>query len=156
MVTQHIPKHLDAIITARDAGVILSSFTPHTTHKLQPHDVSVFKPLQNYYDQDIKKWLRARPDRGITTFHFSQLLGASYIKAATLVNAVNGLRKAGIWSCDRHVFNQEFQIQDESQLLVGPISPVGTEYPFSVECPIGPESPVGPQSSLSSWSSVNG
>ena len=136
---------------ARDAGVIMLSFPPHTTHTLQPHVVSVFKPLQTYYDQEIEKWLRAHPGRRITTFHINQLLAASYVKAATMVNAINGFRKAGIRPCDRQVFDQEFeadtppqstvglQIQDESQLLDGPNSPVGPEYPFSSESPVGPE-----------------
>ena len=89
--------------------------TPHTTHKLQPLDVSVFKPLQTYCDQDkVETWLGARPGRGITTFRISQLLGASYIKAATMVNAVNGFIKAGIWPCDRHVFDQEFEADTET------------------------------------------
>ena len=88
---------------------------PHTTHEVQPLDVGVFKPLQTYYDQDIEKWLRADPGRGITTFCISQLRGlrisarASYIKAATMVNAVNGFRMAGIWHCDRHIFDHEFE-----------------------------------------------
>ena len=102
-------KNLEAILKARESGVIMLSLPPHTTHRLQPLDVSFFKPLQTYYGQEGEKWLRSHAGRGITPYHVSQLLGAAYVRAATMSNAVNGFRKCGIWPCDRHVFDDELQ-----------------------------------------------
>lgn len=42
-------KNLEAIKYARAKGVVLLSFPAHTTHKLQPLDVSIFKLLSIYY-----------------------------------------------------------------------------------------------------------
>ena len=98
-------KHLEAILNARESGVIMLSLPLHTTHRLQPLDVSFFKPLQTYYGQEGDKWLRSHAGRGITTYHVSELLGAAYLRAATMANAVNGFRKCGIWPCDRHAFD---------------------------------------------------
>ena len=39
--------NLEAIRLARDNGVTMLSFPPHTTHKMQPLDVSFFRSLKN-------------------------------------------------------------------------------------------------------------
>ena len=41
----------DAINLARDSSVIMLSFLPETIHRLQPLDVSFFRPLSIYYSQ---------------------------------------------------------------------------------------------------------
>ena len=69
-------KNLEAILKARESGVIILSLPPHTTHRLQPLDVSLFKPLQTYYGLEGEKWLRSHAGRCITTYHVSELLGA--------------------------------------------------------------------------------
>ena len=91
-------RNLAAIVMAQENGVIMLSLPPHTTYRLQPLDVSVFKPLQTYYSQETEKLQRCHPGRRINTF-----------RAATMSNAVNGFRKCGIWPCDTHVFDDEFQ-----------------------------------------------
>ena len=103
-------KNMEAILKARESGVIMLSLPPHTTHRLQPLDVSFFKPLQTYYGMEGEKWLRSHAGRGITTYHISELLGAAYLRAATMANVVNGFRKCGIWPCDRHAFDDELQL----------------------------------------------
>ena len=81
------------------------STTTYYTYRLQPLDVSVFKPLQTYYSQETEKWQRCHSGRGIDTFQGSGLLGATYIRGATMSNGVNGFWKCGIWPCDRYVFD---------------------------------------------------
>ena len=70
-------KNLEAILKARESGVIMLSLQPHKAHRLHPVDVSFFKPLQTYYGQEGEKWLRSHAGRGITTYHVSELLGAA-------------------------------------------------------------------------------
>lgn len=97
-------KNLEAINLAREHGVIMLSLPPHTTHRLQPCDVSFFKPLSTYYNQAADKWLRSHPEQNITQFQVSTLLGEAYARAATVGNAINGFAKCGIWPLDRNVF----------------------------------------------------
>jgi hypothetical protein len=33
-------------------------FNPHSTHKMQPLDVSFMSPLKSYYGQEIEMWLK--------------------------------------------------------------------------------------------------
>ena len=67
-------------------------------------DISFFKPLQTFYNQAIEKYLRTNPGTPVTSYKICRLFNEAYSKAATMSNAVNGFRKCGIWTCDRHSF----------------------------------------------------
>ena len=41
-------KNLNATLKASESGVIMLSLPSHTTHHMQPLDISVFKPLQTH------------------------------------------------------------------------------------------------------------
>jgi len=43
-------RNLEAINLARSAGVRMISLPPHTTHRLQPLDVTFFGPMGKFYD----------------------------------------------------------------------------------------------------------
>lgn len=97
-------KNIAAIEFARKNGVILLSLPAHTTHRLQPLDVSFFKPLSVYYNQACDKWLRTNPGKTITQFQVSEIFGEAYGRAASIVTATNGFSKTGIWPVDPNVF----------------------------------------------------
>lgn len=100
-------KNIELIDLARKHGVILLCFPPHCSHRLQPLDVSFMKPLSNYYEDEVRKFLRSNPGKVATLHHLSQLFGAAYTRAATMSNAVNGFRKTGIYPTDMHVFSDD-------------------------------------------------
>ena len=68
-------RNIEAITLAQASGVIMLSLPAHTTHKLQPLDVSIFRPLMVYYDQALSTWLRSNPGQVVTGFQVSSLLG---------------------------------------------------------------------------------
>ena len=37
--------------------IIVAVYPPHSTHRLQPLDVSLFSPLANYYSQQLNQWI---------------------------------------------------------------------------------------------------
>lgn len=94
----------EALDLARDCGVILLSLPGHTTHRLQPLDVSFFKPLNTYYIDEMEKWLRVHPGRVVTQFQVAELFGRAYGRAATVGTAINGFAHAGVWPVNRDVF----------------------------------------------------
>ncbi|XP_030759182.1 tigger transposable element-derived protein 6-like [Sitophilus oryzae] len=98
-------KNLEAITLARENGIIMMSLPAHTIHRMQPCDISFFKPLSSYYNQAADKWLRANHSQNITQFQVSRLLGEAYAKAASVGNAVSGFAKCGIWPLDPNVFD---------------------------------------------------
>lgn len=106
-------KNLEAINLARQNGIILLQLPGHTTHRLQPLDVSMFKPLQTYYDENVTRWLRSNPGRKVTQFEVTELLAEAYGRAATLANAANGFRSTGVWPVNRNVFSDaDFQASE--------------------------------------------
>lgn len=97
-------KSLELIDLARNNGVILLCLPPHCSHKLQPLDVSYMRPLSKYYEDEVRKWLRSNPGKVVTLFQIAALFGAAYLQASTMMTAVNGFRKCGIWPVDNNVF----------------------------------------------------
>lgn len=98
-------KNLNLINYARDNGVVLLCFPPHTTHRLQPLDVAFMKPLSSYFDDEVRKWLRTNPGRVVTLHQLSALFSAAFIRAASMPTAINGFRKTGVWPVDANVFS---------------------------------------------------
>ena len=97
-------KNLKAIELARKENVTMLCLPPHTTHKIQPLDRTLFKPLQTYYDQAAERWLRTHVGRVITPCQLCGLFNEAYCKAATMSTAITGFARCGIWPCSRDVF----------------------------------------------------
>lgn len=70
---------------------------PHTSHALQPLDVSFFKPLKAYYNQHATTWQHSHPHKGITKVAFGGLFKEAWNQAATVGNAAKGFQKTGIF-----------------------------------------------------------
>jgi hypothetical protein len=101
-------RNLEALEIARENGVIMLSLSGHTTHRLQPLDVSFFKPLSSYYINEMEKLLRQKRSEGkpevVTQFHIARLFGKAHGQAATVGTAMNGFAETGVWPVNRHVF----------------------------------------------------
>ncbi|XP_055918616.1 uncharacterized protein LOC129950719 [Eupeodes corollae] len=97
-------KSLEVIDVARANGVVMLCFPPHCTHRLQPLDVTFMKPLSSYYGDEVKKWLRQHPGRTVTHYQVGQLFGRAYLRAATMLVAINGFQTTGIWPVNSNVF----------------------------------------------------
>ena len=53
-------------------------------------DVSFYRPLVSYYNQELTNWLKNQPRRVITYYKVASLFNAAYIKAATIPTALSG------------------------------------------------------------------
>ena len=69
---------------------------PHTTHEVQPLDVSFFGPLKNQWSRVCHEFYQASPGRIVTKFNFNQLFSKAWMKAATSENVTSGFRRAGV------------------------------------------------------------
>lgn len=87
---------LPGINYCRENGIILVGFPPHTTHRLQPLDVSFFGPLKVYYNQVCDAFLVSNPGTAISDRNLGPLFTEAYGKAATVNNAVKGFKAVGI------------------------------------------------------------
>lgn len=97
-------KSIELINAARKEHVILLCFPPHTTHRLQPLDVSVMAPLSAYYEQEVRKWLISHPGRAVTIYQIGKLFRAAYLRTAVAQTAIKGFEKTGIYPFNNDVF----------------------------------------------------
>ena len=78
-------KNLAATEMAREAGVVIVSLPPHTTHRLQPLDVAFFGPFGKCYDDALMMWMREHVGRPVTTWQVVSILNVAYRKVASVV-----------------------------------------------------------------------
>nr|XP_047124214.1 uncharacterized protein LOC124806949 [Hydra vulgaris] len=140
--------NLDVINLAREKCVSLLCLPSHCSHRLQPLDVSLMKPLSTYYTQEVEKWLLVHPGRIVTTLQLPALFREAYLRAASALTAVNGFRKTGIWPINRDVFQDaDFaaslptdipRLEHEAtgsntELVAGEVSPTGEYVELIIE-----------------------
>ena len=58
---------------AAEQGVVMLCLPPHTTHAIQPLDVSFFKSLKAHWSTACHQYIVDNPDHVVTTFQFSAL-----------------------------------------------------------------------------------
>jgi len=86
-------KSLEAVELARKRGVTMICLPPHTTHRMQPLDLTVYGPLKKNYNRECDKRMVAHPGRRITQYDQAALFGSAYVKTMTMDKAVNGADK---------------------------------------------------------------
>ncbi|XP_074042700.1 uncharacterized protein [Leptinotarsa decemlineata] len=52
---------IEALDSAKQSGVTLLTFHPHTSARMQPLDVGVFGPFKSYYHNAMDSWLMRHP-----------------------------------------------------------------------------------------------
>ncbi|XP_076388843.1 uncharacterized protein LOC100877113 [Megachile rotundata] len=144
-------KNIDAIILACEYGIVLLSFPSHTTHRLQPLDLSFFKFLKTYYNEASAVWLRSHPGETIKQSNVSELLGIAYTKSARMEIAMNGFKCTGLWPCNKYVFRDDSSFAMDSDDNTSVPKPTFTVQ--NTECEII-DAAEDPKKSLPSTSQV--
>ena len=92
---------------AKDNGVVMVSFPPHCSHKLQPLDRSVYGPLKRYYNVACDDWIVSHKGRTMTIYDVPAMVGLAYPKAMTPANIQAGFKVSGISPFNRNVFTDD-------------------------------------------------
>ncbi|XP_015123384.1 uncharacterized protein LOC107045584 [Diachasma alloeum] len=90
-------KNLEVIEYVRAHNTVILCFPPHCTHRLQPLDVSVMKPVSIYYADEISERERKDPGRNTVLGDIPFLFGRADVKAARSSVIVNGFKATGIY-----------------------------------------------------------
>jgi len=98
---------LEAIEYAKANGIVIITFPPHTSHKLQPLDKTVYGPLKKCYNLECSKWMLNNPGRTITIHDIGKLLGDSYPRAVTPSNIISSFKVTGISPYNPDVISDE-------------------------------------------------
>lgn len=92
---------------AKKNWVVMLSFPPHCTHKLQPLDVSVYGPFKRHLSSAHDAWLRSNPGKTISIYDIPQLVATALPLAMTPTNISNGYRRTGIYPYNSDIFSEE-------------------------------------------------
>lgn len=98
---------IESLNFAKENGINLLTIPPHTSHKTQPLDRTVFGPLKAYYDTACSDWMDQNPAKTITIYEISELLGKAFPKAFTPQNILSGFRVTGIYPFNKDIFTDD-------------------------------------------------
>ena len=74
----------------KENGIVLLALPPHTSHRLQPLDVSVFGPFKRNFNQRADAWMVNNPGKTLTIQDLPELIGLAYPRAFTPCNIRTG------------------------------------------------------------------
>ena len=106
---------LELIDYAHSKNIILFVLPPHTSHLLQPMDVTMFGPLKTFYHQECQRYMR----QVITRYHICELISKAYLKSFTPANLVTSFKKTGIYPMKPGAVNDQHFLP-ATHLNVGP------------------------------------
>ncbi|KAJ8273773.1 hypothetical protein GJAV_G00105360, partial [Gymnothorax javanicus] len=95
-----------AIDFCKSHGIVLLSFPPHCSHRLQPLDRSVFGPLKLYINSAADNWMRMNPGRTLTIYNIPSLVAKALPQAATASSISSGFECTGIWPLNPDIFSE--------------------------------------------------
>ena len=96
---------IQSIEFCKENNVILLTLPPHTSHRLQPLDRSVYGPLKRYLNAAMDDWLRCHPSRYISIYEMAELSGIAFTKSFTNSNITAGFRATGIYPHNSDAFD---------------------------------------------------
>ena len=97
---------LQAIEKARKHGVVMLTIPPHTSHRLQPLDVSVYGPFKNAYNQAMDNWLRNNAGKTVTIYDIPSIVKEAQLLAMTPRNIISGFQCTGIFPYNSDCFTE--------------------------------------------------
>jgi hypothetical protein len=103
----HSHKTLAAINYAREFGIHLIALPPHSTHKMQPLDRTVFKSLKSAYNSAADSWMSGNCGKRISFFNMAGIFGQAFLRTATPDKAIHGFQVCGLWPFNKDVFTEE-------------------------------------------------
>lgn len=96
------------IITfAREKGITLLTFPPHTSHRLQPLDVSVYGPFKTRFRSEQNNWLISNPGKTISIYNIAELANKAFVESFSPKNITSGFAKCGIFPFNRDIFSND-------------------------------------------------
>lgn len=99
--------YVPTIEFCRANGVVLLSFPPHTSHKLQPLDRGVYGPFKHYVNGAMDNWMKSHPGQTMTIYDIPGVVAEAFPKATTPTNIMGGFRVSGIWPFNRDIFGDD-------------------------------------------------
>lgn len=98
---------VEAVKFCKGSGIVLLSFPPHTTHRMQPLDIGIFGPFKSALATIFDDWLISNPGKTITIRNLGEFTNKAFNRAFTRQNIINSFKKPGIWQVNRLAFSED-------------------------------------------------
>lgn len=97
---------------AKDKGVTMVTFHPHTSHKMQPLDRGIFGPFKTYYNTKMNEWMLKPENVGkpATIYDVAEVVGKAFPLAFTPSNITRGFQVSGLHPLNEDIF-QDYEFQ---------------------------------------------
>ncbi|XP_014664978.1 PREDICTED: uncharacterized protein LOC106807207 [Priapulus caudatus] len=84
---------IETLDYAKENGIVMLSFPPHCSHKLQPLDRSVYGPFKRYYNTACDGWITENKGKTMTIYDIPALVGKAFPRAMIPTNIQSGFRR---------------------------------------------------------------
>jgi hypothetical protein len=91
---------LEVVTLAMNSGLDIISLPSHTSHALQPLDVSCFKPFKSAFRQIRDSWTLLNKGKKVEKSDLCEWTSQALEKSLTPKNIKSGFKKTGIWPLD--------------------------------------------------------
>lgn len=95
---------LDAITLAKENGVTILTVPPHSTGKLQPLDVAIFRPFKIAYNAAVDSWLMRNAGKTFSIYEVAQSIKEAHLKSMTPANICSAFECTGIYPFNKDIF----------------------------------------------------
>ncbi|GBP09108.1 Jerky protein homolog-like [Eumeta japonica] len=95
---------IEGLNFAKENGIVMLSFPPHCTHRLQPLDRSVYGPLKKYINNAMDQWMVNHPGQSMTIYDIPGIIAQAFPLAVSPSNIVTGYKACGICTFNRDIF----------------------------------------------------
>lgn len=112
---------VDLIEWAQEQGIIIFILPAHTSHILQPMDVSCYGPLEKIYNSLCHKLMRESSATN-TRYNVCEVAGKAYTRALSSENIQSGFRKSGIYPLNPEAIRMEYLAPAEVFKQISPIT----------------------------------
>ena len=99
LILDNHSSHLDYRVVkfAKENCIEMLTLPPHTSHELQPLDVSVFGPLKKAFANAQQEWFRKNPGLRISIPDIAGLSREPFVETFTPANLISGFTKTQIF-----------------------------------------------------------
>lgn len=96
---------IKALDFCKNNGIVLLTFPPHCTHKLQPLDRAIYGPFKKMINTAAYNWMRNNPGKTMTIHHIPGIVKEAFPFAFTDANAIAGFKCIGINPFNRNIIH---------------------------------------------------
>ncbi|XP_031329311.1 tigger transposable element-derived protein 6-like [Photinus pyralis] len=91
----------------RENGIVIVSLPPHTSHRLQPLDVTFFSSLKGAYSQECDQYMKSNHFVQNVVTKIAELFAKAYNRITTTEKGIKGFEVTGIFPLNRNIFGEE-------------------------------------------------